>query len=59
MKPERYFCRFRSIAALAAAPSHGFKLVDTVPRPGARGTMVGVVDPKREDGVLVQYVQDR
>jgi methylmalonyl-CoA epimerase len=46
-------------AALAAAPSHGFKLVDLVPRPGARGTTVGVVDPKREDGVLVQYVQDR
>ncbi|HEV3101912.1 MAG TPA: VOC family protein [Candidatus Dormibacteraeota bacterium] len=44
-------------AALAAAPSHGFALVDKAPRPGARGTTVGVVDPKREDGVLVQYVQ--
>ena len=44
-------------AALAAAPSHGFALVDKTPRPGARGTTVGVVDPKREDGVLVQYVQ--
>jgi methylmalonyl-CoA/ethylmalonyl-CoA epimerase len=46
-------------AALAEAPSHGFKLVDRAPRPGARGTTVGVVDPQREDGVLVQYVQVR
>jgi methylmalonyl-CoA epimerase len=45
--------------ALAEAPGHGFKLIDRVPRPGARGTMVGVVDPQREDGVLVQYVQAR
>jgi methylmalonyl-CoA/ethylmalonyl-CoA epimerase len=43
--------------ALAEAPGHGFRLVDKVPRPGARGTKVGVVDPQREDGVLVQYVQ--
>jgi methylmalonyl-CoA epimerase len=44
-------------AALAQAPAHGFRLIDRVPRPGARGTTVGVVDPLREDGVLVQYVQ--
>ena len=44
-------------AALSEAPAHGFKLVDKAPRPGARGTMVGVVDPQREDGVLVQCVQ--
>lgn len=44
-------------AALAEAPAHGFLLVDKVPRPGARGTTIGVVDPQREDGVLVQYVQ--
>jgi methylmalonyl-CoA/ethylmalonyl-CoA epimerase len=44
-------------AALAEAPSRGFKLVDQAPRPGARGTTVGMVDPQREDGVLVQYVQ--
>ena len=43
--------------ALAEAPGRGFKLVDKVPRPGARGTTVGVVDPQREDGILVQYVQ--
>jgi methylmalonyl-CoA/ethylmalonyl-CoA epimerase len=46
-------------AALAEAPSHGFKPIDKIPRPGARGSMVGVVDPQREDGVLVQYVQVR
>ena len=46
-------------AALAEAPSHGFRLIDKVPRPGARGTTIGVVDPQREDGVLVQYVQAR
>ncbi len=44
-------------AALAEAPSRGFRLVDKAPRQGARGTTVGVVDPQREDGVLVQYVQ--
>jgi methylmalonyl-CoA epimerase len=44
-------------AALAEAPGHGFVLVDKAPRAGARGTTIGVVDPQREDGVLVQYVQ--
>jgi len=44
-------------AALAEAHNRGFRLVDEAPRPGARGTTVGVVDPQREDGVLVQYVQ--
>jgi methylmalonyl-CoA/ethylmalonyl-CoA epimerase len=46
-------------AALAEAPRHGFKLIDKTPRPGSRGTTIGVVDPQREDGVLVQYVQAR
>lgn len=45
-------------AALDEARTHGLKLVDSAPRPGSRGTLVGVVDPGREDGVLVQYVQD-
>jgi methylmalonyl-CoA/ethylmalonyl-CoA epimerase len=44
-------------SALAEAPGHGFVLIDKVPRAGARGTTIGVVDPQREDGVLVQYVQ--
>jgi methylmalonyl-CoA epimerase len=46
-------------AALAEAAAHGFEPIDAAPRPGARGTLVGMVDPKREDGVLVQYVQER
>jgi len=46
-------------AALAEAPGRGLQLIDSAPRPGARGTLVGMVDPKREDGVLVQYVQER
>jgi methylmalonyl-CoA/ethylmalonyl-CoA epimerase len=46
-------------AALADAASHGFEPVDSAPRQGARGTLVAMVDPKREDGVLVQYVQER
>ena len=46
-------------AALADAVGHGFEPVDSAPRPGARGTLVAMVDPKREDGVLVQYVQER
>jgi methylmalonyl-CoA/ethylmalonyl-CoA epimerase len=46
-------------AALAEAAGYGFEPVDSAPRPGARGTLVAMVDPKREDGVLVQYVQER
>jgi methylmalonyl-CoA/ethylmalonyl-CoA epimerase len=46
-------------AALAEAAGHGFEAIDSAPRPGARGTQVATVDPKREDGVLIQYVQDR
>jgi methylmalonyl-CoA/ethylmalonyl-CoA epimerase len=46
-------------AALAEAAGHGFEPIDSAPRPGARGTLVAMVDPKREDGVLVQYVQER
>lgn len=46
-------------AALAEAPQHGLVPIDKAPRLGARNTLVGMVDPKREDGVLVQYVQER
>jgi methylmalonyl-CoA/ethylmalonyl-CoA epimerase len=45
--------------ALAEAEGHGFQPIDSTPRPGARGTLVAMVDPRREDGVLVQYVQER
>lgn len=43
--------------ALREAARRGLDLVDLVPRPGARGTMIGFVDPHREDGVLVEYVE--
>jgi methylmalonyl-CoA/ethylmalonyl-CoA epimerase len=44
--------------ALEAASRNGLVLIDTAPQSGARGTMVGVVDPARPDGVLIQYVQE-
>jgi methylmalonyl-CoA epimerase len=46
-------------AALGAAQKHGLRLLDTQPRSGARGTIIGYVDPQRADGVLIQYVQAR
>jgi methylmalonyl-CoA epimerase len=46
-------------AALAAAADQGFEPIESAPRPGARGSLVARVDPEREDGVLVQYVQGR
>ncbi len=45
-------------AALDEAGGNGFVLIDKAPRPGARGTLVGFVDPRRADGVLIQYVQE-
>jgi methylmalonyl-CoA/ethylmalonyl-CoA epimerase len=44
-------------AALAEAQGHGLRLIDAAPRPGARGSRIGYVDPGRADGVLIQYVQ--
>ena len=46
-------------AALDAAADRGLNRLDAVPRPGARGTLIGFVDPGREDGVLVEYVEVR
>jgi methylmalonyl-CoA epimerase len=45
-------------AALGEARRHGLQLLDSVPRRGARDTLIGYVDPKRTDGVLIQYVQE-
>jgi methylmalonyl-CoA epimerase len=45
-------------AALAEAERHGMRPIDDKPRAGARGTVVGFVDPQRPDGVLIQYVQE-
>jgi len=46
-------------AALGHALAHGLRPVDSQPRSGARGTIIGYVDPQRADGVLIQYVQAR
>ncbi len=43
--------------ALSDARSQGLRLLDATPRPGARGTMIGYIDPQRGDGILIQYVQ--
>jgi methylmalonyl-CoA/ethylmalonyl-CoA epimerase len=43
--------------ALGEASRHGLVPIDSAPHPGARGTLVGFVDPARADGVLIQYVQ--
>lgn len=43
--------------ALDEARAKGLRVLDTKPRPGARGTMIGFVDPRREDHVLVEYVE--
>jgi methylmalonyl-CoA/ethylmalonyl-CoA epimerase len=44
--------------ALGEASRHGLVPIDSAPHPGARGTLVGFVDPARADGVLIQYVQE-
>lgn len=44
--------------ALAEAQTHGFVPIDRTPHRGSRGTVVGLVDPGRADGVLIQYVQE-
>jgi len=45
-------------AALGEASRHGFVPIDSAPHRGSRGTVVGMVDPRRADGVLIQYVQE-
>lgn len=45
-------------AALDEANARGFRLLDVRPRPGARRTLIAFVDPKRADGVLIQFVQE-
>lgn len=42
--------------ALTEAEKHGLHPIDRTPHAGARGTVVGFVDPQRPDGVLIQYV---
>lgn len=43
--------------ALARAKAGGYRLVDEVPRRGARGKLVAFLHPKTTHGVLIEYVQ--
>jgi methylmalonyl-CoA/ethylmalonyl-CoA epimerase len=45
-------------AALAELDARGVPLIDKVPRPGARGHLVGFLHPKAADGVLIELVGD-
>jgi len=52
--------RVRDIeAALAALREDGVRLIDAVPRPGSRGTLIAFVHPASMGGVLVELVQER
>jgi methylmalonyl-CoA/ethylmalonyl-CoA epimerase len=44
--------------ALRSAAGRVLTLVDESPRPGARNTLIGFVDPGLPGGTLVEYVQD-
>jgi methylmalonyl-CoA/ethylmalonyl-CoA epimerase len=44
-------------AMLRAVAEKGYRLIDTVSRPGARGRWVGFVHPKSFHGVLVEFVE--
>ena len=42
-----------------AVVSHAYvALIDKVPRPGARGPLVGFLHPKAADGILIELVSD-
>ena len=45
-------------AALRELDAAGVPLIDKVPRPGARGHLIGFIHPKASDGVLIELVQD-
>lgn len=44
-------------AAIAHLKSHGVRLIDEAPRPGAHGTTIAFVHPKSTGGVLMELVQ--
>jgi methylmalonyl-CoA/ethylmalonyl-CoA epimerase len=44
-------------AALAHAKAAGAELVDEAPRPGARGTRVGFLQPRSTAGALIEFVE--
>ncbi|MCY2960566.1 MAG: methylmalonyl-CoA epimerase [Planctomycetota bacterium] len=45
-------------AAIAHLKSHGVRMIDEAPRPGAHGTTIAFVHPKSTGGVLMELVQE-
>jgi methylmalonyl-CoA/ethylmalonyl-CoA epimerase len=45
-------------AAIAHLKSHGVRLIDEAPRPGAHGTRIAFVHPKSTGGVLMELVEE-
>ncbi len=44
--------------ALAAVVAAGGRVIDTVPRPGSRGTTVAFIHPKTVAGTLIELVEE-
>ena len=44
--------------ALEAVKASGARVIDEVPRPGSRGTVVAFVHPKASFGTLIELVQE-
>lgn len=44
--------------ALEAVKASGARVIDQVPRPGSRGTIVAFVHPKASFGTLIELVED-
>jgi methylmalonyl-CoA/ethylmalonyl-CoA epimerase len=45
--------------ALDAVKASGARVIDEVPRPGSRGTLVAFVHPKASFGTLIELVQEQ
>ena len=45
-------------AALSTLQARGARVIDSVPRPGSRGTTVAFVHPKTAFGTLIELVQE-
>ncbi|WP_298339728.1 methylmalonyl-CoA epimerase [Ferrimicrobium sp.] len=46
-------------AAIQELEAEGFELIDHVPRPGSRDTLVAFVHPKSANGTLIEIVQEQ
>lgn len=44
--------------ALASVTASGGAVIDTLPRPGSRGTIVAFIHPKSSFGTLIELVED-